>query len=264
MEVFPALVGALWLSLLAGGAGTGLGALPALALRRMSPRMEDTLLGLSAGVMLAATFFSLLLPGLEVARQRTGSQAGAVLVMGAGMLLGAAALALLHRVLPHEHFHKGREGTGGGRLARIWLLVLAIALHNIPEGLAVGVGAAADGAAPGVSGLSIALAIGAQNLPEGLVVAVALVSQGYRRGTAVLVALLTGLVEPLAALPGALALALAQGVLPWGLAGAAGAMLFVVSDEIIPETHRRGFEGQATFALMAGFIGMMALGQALA
>jgi ZIP family zinc transporter len=201
---------------------------------------------------------------LEVARQRMGSQAGAVLVMGAGMLLGATALALLHRALPHEHFYKGREGAQGRRPARIWLLVLAIALHNIPEGLAVGLGAAAEGSASGVSGLSIALAIGAQNMPEGLVVAVALASQGYGRGFSVLVALLTGLVEPLAALPGALALTLAQSMLAWGLSGAAGAMLFVVSDEIIPETHRSGFERSATFALMLGFIGMMALGQALA
>jgi ZIP family zinc transporter len=143
----------------------------------------------------------------------------------------------------------------------MWLLVLAITLHNLPEGLAVGVGFGGPDIANAVG---LMIGIGLQNMPEGLAVAVALTTIGYSRASAFGVALLTGLVEPVGGLIGVAAVSLAAALLPWGLAFAAGAMLFVISNEIIPETHRRGFEGSVTFALLGGFSLMLFLDQALA
>lgn len=240
---------------LAVGMMTAVGALPVLALRSISPRGQTALLGFGAGVMLAATFFSLLLPSLELAGERHGKAAGALLAI-AGLLLGALAVKLAHRLVPHEHFYLGREGPGGESLSRIWLFVLAITIHNFPEGLAVGV---AWGDPDRANALSVATGIGLQNMPEGLAVAAALVSEGYRRRFAFGVALLTGLVEPAGGLFGVSVVTLAQPLLPWALAFAAGAMLFVISDEIIPETHRRGFQDVGTASLMGGFVVMLFL-----
>jgi zinc transporter, ZIP family len=175
------------------------------------------------------------------------------------MLLGAVVLWAIHRYLPHEHFIKGREGMDAANLRRIWLFVFAIGLHNLPEGLAVGVGVGGDRSADGAAGLAITLGIALQNMPEGLIVAVALAGEGYSRGFAFMIAVLSGLVEPIAGLFGAFAVNIAGMMLPWGLAFAAGAMLFVISDEIVPETHRRGHATEATFGLMTGFVFMMML-----
>jgi ZIP family zinc transporter len=138
--------------------------------------------------------------------------------------------------------------------------VLAITLHNLPEGLAVGVGFGTHGVA---SGSALALGIGVQNIPEGLVVALALVAAGYSRVFAASIAFASGLVEPVGGLLGAALLSVSQFMLPWGLAFAAGAMLFVVSHEIIPESHRKGHEREATIGLLAGFVVMMMLDTAL-
>lgn len=243
----------------AAGLATGVGALPILAVRRISPRLNDILLSAAGGVMLAATVFSLILPGLAVAGQSTGSPASATLLIAAGMMLGAITLWAIHRYLPHEHFIKGREGVNSANLRRIWLFVFAIGLHNLPEGLAVGVGVGGDRSADGAAGLAITLGIALQNMPEGLIIAVALAGEGYRRGFAFTIAVLSGLVEPVAGLFGAIAVNIAATMLPWGLAFAAGAMLFVISDEIVPETHRRGHATEATFGLMTGFVAMMML-----
>jgi ZIP family zinc transporter len=213
--------------------------------------------------MLSATFFSLLLPGLELVRHRGGEEAElhAVLTMGGGVVLGAVVLWLAHALVPHEHFDKGREGSRAFQFSRNWLFVFAIALHNLPEGLSVGV---AYGAGDTFStGYAVTLGIGLQNMPEGLAVAAALIHDGTGRGRAFTIALITGLVEPLGGLFGALAVALSTTLLPWGLAFAAGAMLFVVSGEVIPETHREGAERQATFALVLGFVAMMGLARLL-
>jgi ZIP family zinc transporter len=240
---------------LAAGLATGLGALPMLFVSRLSRRVEDTLLGFAAGVMLAASFFSLIIPGIEHAQADLGSPSAGVAVVIAAILLGAAALSLIHRLAPHEHLGSGRR-QGGGRVARVWLFVVAITLHNFPEGLAVGVG---FGAGETGEGPALALAIGLQNVPEGLAVAASLASLDYRRRVAVLVALASGLVEPLGGLFGAAAVAYSAPLLPWALGFAAGAMLFVISNEIIPETHRQGHEGLATSGLMAGLAIMMFL-----
>jgi ZIP family zinc transporter len=242
-------------SLLAG-LGTGLGAVAIFLLSRPTPRTEDALLSAAAGVMLAATFFSLLLPALDRADALTTSKFVAVSIVGAGLLLGAVGLFLVHRWVPHEHFLLGKEGPHDTRLTRIWLFVIAITLHNFPEGMAVGVGFAGGDTG---NGTSLAIGIGLQNIPEGFAVAISLLSIGYARVTAFSVATLTGLVEPVGGMVGAAAVTLAEPLMPAILGIAAGAMLFVISDEIIPETHRRGYENVATFSLLGGFVAMMYL-----
>lgn len=241
---------------LAAGLATGVGALPVLFIRHLSERLKDALLGFSAGVMLSASFFSLIIPGIAHAEQLSGSKGLAALVVAAALMLGAATLALVNRYAPHEHFVLGRSGIDVKVLRRIWLFVIAITLHNFPEGLAVGVG---FGGGDIARGTTLAIGIGLQNMPEGLAVAAALLSLNYSRATAVAIALLTGLVEPVGGLLGVAAVSLFTPLLSWGLGFAAGAMIFVVSNEIIPETHRAGHENLATFGLMIGMIVMMLL-----
>lgn len=237
-------------------AATGLGAVPILFARRISDRLQASMLGFGGGVMLAAAGFSLLLPALDAGIGLTGSRAAAAAMVVAGLAAGGLVLAAMDRALPHEHFVKGAEGAPRQDIARIWLFVIAIALHNLPEGLAVGVG---YGQPDGAKADTLALAIGVQNMPEGLVVAAALLAAGYSRAAALLVALATGFVEPIGGLLGAAALALSSAVLPFALAFAGGAMLWVVSHEIIPESHRNGHERVATGGLLAGFAVMLLL-----
>lgn len=244
---------------LVAGACTGLGALPIFIRRRWGDTSQVVMLSVAAGVMLGATVFSLMVPAIDVVVERTGSQTMAALVAAAGTLLGALSIWALHGVVPHEHFSKGEEGARSVRLGKHWLFVLAITLHNFPEGLSVGV-AYGNGI---TSGNAVAAGIGLQNLPEGLAVAAALVSDGFDRMKAFAISFLTGLVEPLGGLVGALAVSTSDMLLPWGLTFAAGAMLFVISGEIIPETHRSGGERIATFSLVAGFVVMMFLDVAL-
>lgn len=240
----------------AAGLATGLGALPVLLVREVSARLENTLLGFAAGVMLSASFFSLILPGLDFAEADLGGRNAAVAVVSLAVLLGAATLFWFNRIIPHEHFILGREGGDPTTLRRIWLFVIAITLHNFPEGLAVGVG---YGSGDLASANTLALGIGLQNVPEGLAVATALVSQNYSRLQAAAIATATGLVEPIGGLFGVTAVWLFSPVLPWALGFAAGAMIFVISSEIVPETHRKGHEDFATAGLMVGVVVMMSL-----
>ncbi len=229
------------------GIATGLGALPALLTVRVSDKLLDGLLGFAAGVMLAATSFSLLLPSIE---------AGGVWVTVTGLLIGAAFVALMDRVVPHVHFISGAEGPPSATLKRITLLILAITIHNFPEGMAVGVGFGSEKMDVAVA---LAIAIGLQNMPEGLAVALPLMREGYSRWKAVLYALMSGLVEPIGGILGAALVSVAHPLLPWGLSFAAGAMLYVISEEMIPETHRKGFAKVGTTGLLAGFVVMMVL-----
>lgn len=245
-----------FLGSLVAGLGTGVGALPVFLRSGWSPAAQRLMLAVAGGMMLGATFFSLLQPALALVQGRGGTPLAAVTTVGLGLLLGAVVLYGVHALLPHEHFTKGREGRAALHLGRNALFVLAIVLHNVPEGLSVGV---AYGMGATSTGFAVTLGIAAQNLPEGLAVAAALVADGMPQGRAFLVAALTGLVEPLGGLVGAFAVSLSEALLPWGLAFAAGAMLFVVSGEVIPETHVEGGERRATFAVMGGFIAMMAL-----
>ena len=256
----PRIRGALLGGLMAALA-TALGTLPVLFSHQMSQRTYDTLLGFGAGVMLAASAFSLVIPALAAAKAQGSGPWGAGGIVGAGILLGAAALLAIDRAVPHEHFVKGLEGPEAKALKRVWLFVLAISLHNLPEGLAIGVAFA--GPDP-VGALALATGISIQDVPEGMVVALALRSVGYGRGMSAGLGVLSGLVEPVAAVFGVLVIALSASLLPWGLAIAAGAMLFVISHEIIPESHRQGHEAYATGGLMVGFVIMMLLDTALA
>lgn len=245
----------------AAGLGTWVGALAVYATRELSWRAENIMLSAAAGVMLAASFFSLLQPAVTLASEQLGGALPGVLLVITGLLAGGYGLSLLHEHIPHEHFHSGREGPSAAHVQRIWLFVIAISLHNFPEGMAVGVGFAQGDMA---TGLPLAVGIGLQNVPEGLAVAVSLVSAGYTRSQSFLAACLTGLVEPVGGLVGGSAVWLAELMLAPVLAMAAGAMIFVISDEIIPETHGSGLQKTATLALMGGFALMMVLDAALA
>jgi ZIP family zinc transporter len=241
---------------LAAGLVTAVGALPILFGGRVSQRVNDVLLGFAAGVMLAASFLSLIMPGLDSARALYGSITVVAAIGVAGVVLGAVCIAIINELVPHEHFLLGREGPRLQSLERIWLFVLAITIHNLPEGLAVGVG---FGGGDIRGGITLATGIGLQNAPEGLAVALALHSCGYSRAYSFIIAGLTGLVEPVAGLIGAYAVSLSQFLLPWGMTFAAGAMIYVISHEIIPETHRHGFQDEATIGLTAGLAIMMFL-----
>jgi ZIP family zinc transporter len=251
---YPAILIAL-VATLGTAAATGAGALPVLITRSVSLKAQNAMLGFSAGIMLAASFFSLLLPALEKASAMTGSELGGGLVASAGLALGVALMLAMDRWLPHEHGVQGHHGPPAERVSRVWLFVIAITLHNLPEGLAVGV---AFGAGDATNALPLAIGIAIQNMPEGLAVALALLTLNFSPGRAALLAFASGLVEPVGGVLGAGVVAVMQPLLPLGLAFAAGAMLFVISHEIIPETHHhKGHETTATVGLMVGFVVMM-------
>jgi ZIP family zinc transporter len=251
--VSPILLG--FLGSLAAGSMTAAGAVPVLFGRTPSRRFRDLSLGFAAGVMLAASFFSLIIPALDAAGEDF-SGAGPAAIVCAAILLGMGAVHLMNELLPHEHFRSGREGPEAAALRRIWLFIIAIAIHNFPEGLAVGVGFGAGGFE---GGLPLAIGIGLQNAPEGLAVAVALLGEGYSRGRSFAYAGLTGMVEPVGGILGAGVIVVSEPLLPWGLAFAAGAMLYVISHEIIPETHRAGHQNLATTGLAVGLVVMLFL-----
>lgn len=235
----------------AAGAATGLGGLCLLAMPRPSELLLDVLLGFTAGVMLAATAFSLLVPALEE---------GTLAEVVAGITAGGVALVALDTYVPHIHLRFTEAGHGDEAAARrTTLLLSALTIHNIPEGLAVGVAFAAGGADLGVP---IAVAIGIQNIPEGFAAAAPLVAGGGSRRRAAAVAAATGAVEPPAALLALATFGVASVLLPFGLAFAAGAMLYVVVDELVPESHARGNEREASAALLGGFVLMLALDNA--
>ncbi|MCS7114771.1 MAG: ZIP family metal transporter [Nitrososphaerota archaeon] len=232
-------------SLLAGLA-TGAGAIPIFLKRNFSDDTLDVLLGFAAGVMLAATAFSLLVPAIELS--------GPWIAVGA-LIMGTFLLHFIDRFIPHFHPVAGPEGPPS-KLSKIWLFIIAITIHNFPEGLAVGV---SFGSGEVAAGLVVATAIGLQNAPEGLAVALPLLREKYSKWRSLGYATLTGLVEPVGGLIGIALVSLAHSVLPWGLAFAAGAMLFVVVDEMVPESHKKGFGRKATFGFIGGFVIMMLL-----
>ncbi|MBW7875773.1 MAG: ZIP family metal transporter [Candidatus Cloacimonetes bacterium] len=241
---------------LIGFVSTGLGALPALFIKSIPQKLEDILLGFAAGMMLAASAFSLILPGLEASVKIVSTPALASMVVVFGMGLGVILMLGLDTFMPHHHEFSGPCGPGHQNLNPMWLFVFAIALHNLPEGMAIGVSLSQEDFSVGIP-LTSAIAI--QNVPEGLTVALTLRAIGASPKNSVLVALLTGAMEPLGALIGVslgTGLAIAY---PIGLGLAAGAMIFVVSHEVIPETHRNGHQTVATIGLMLGFALMMIL-----
>ncbi len=244
----------------AGVAATAFGALLAIGLRTVSQRTQDSLLGFAAGMMLAAASFSLILPGLAAGEEILGNSSLAAVTVVLGLGLGALLMLGLDRFTPHEHASTGPCGPDCERLNRVWLFVFAIALHNLPEGMAIGVSFANGDMSVG---LPLTTAISIQDIPEGLAVALALRAVGLSALVSALVAAASGLMEPLGALVG---MGISTGfaiAYPVSLGLAAGAMIFVVSHEVIPETHRNGHQTPATIGLMIGFGVMMFLDTAL-
>lgn len=244
------------------GLATGAGGLLIFVRKHVSKKMLDAALGVAAGVMLAATSFSLIVPAIE---KGGGGVKGAFIAL-IGILVGGVFLDFTDKMFPDSNLMLNSMETdenlrNGARLRKIWLFILAITIHNFPEGLAVGVGFG-DGDIR--NGLSLAIGIGLQNFPEGLAVALPLIREKYPRWKALLIALATGLVEPIGGLIGAGVVQIARPVLPFALAFAAGAMIFVISHEIIPETQSDHKHSKlATHALLIGFVIMMFLDNTL-
>jgi len=246
---------------------TALGASLVFATKEVNKKFLDAMLGFAGGVMIAASFFSLLAPAEEFAAEAGGLPSWVPLAVG--FLGGALFLRGLDLVLPHLHPGGRMQEAEGVKTSwhRSVLLVSAITLHNIPEGLAVGVafGAVASGLDGASLGAAIALAvgIGLQNFPEGTAVSMPLRREGVKPGKSFFYGQLSAVVEPIAGVAGVLAVTLAQPLLPYALAFAAGAMIFVVVEELIPESQRGGNGDLATMALIAGFAVMMTLDVAL-
>lgn len=241
---------------------TALGASGVFFTKRVSKKILDPMLGFAGGVMIAASYWSLLAPALEMAEQLGGPS---WLPAAVGFLLGGACLRLIDKILPHLHLYAPIEEAEG--MSTTWrrttLLILAITLHNIPEGLAVGVafGAVAAGlpAATLPAAVALAVGIGIQNFPEGMAVALPLRREGVSRLKSFWYGQLSAVVEPVAGVIGAAAVLVARPILPYALAFAAGAMIFVVVEEVVPESQRGGHADLATMGLMVGFTVMMIL-----
>ena len=246
---------------------TALGAAAVFLFKTVNKRLLNGMLGFAAGVMVAASYFSLLAPAIEMAEAEGGLPPW--VPAAAGFLLGGGFLWLVDRILPHLHLGLPMSEAEGIKTSwqRSILLVLAITLHNIPEGLAVGVafGAVANDlpAASLAGAVALALGIGLQNLPEGTAVSVPLRREGLSRLKSFWFGQLSGMVEPVAGVVGAAAVILARPILPYALAFAAGAMIYVVVEELIPESQMEKSTHIATFGAMVGFALMMTLDVAL-
>ena len=242
------------LTALGVGGATVFGALLGFAFKKISHRFSDIVLAFAAGVMLAAAVIGLVLPSLEY-----GGKFG-LLVTVAGIFCGALCLNLMDRLVPHLHRLSGvdQESHPGqsAQLSKVLLFVMAIAIHNLPEGIAAGVGFGTgnDGEA-----ITIAAGIALQNIPEGMVIIAPMLAAGMKPGRTFLIAMLTGIVEVLGTLLGYFAVSVSAAILPFALAFAGGTMLYVISDEMIPETHAHGSERGATYSLLAGFALMLAM-----
>ncbi|RIW37401.1 ZIP family metal transporter [Bacillus salacetis] len=246
---------------------TALGASLVFATKTMNQRLLDSMLGFAGGVMIAASYWSLLGPAIELSED---NPLGTWFPAAAGFLLGGIFLWGIDKVLPHLHPNSplsGAEGYHTRQRKRSTLLVLAITLHNIPEGLAVGIafGALANGGAEAslAGAVTLALGIGIQNFPEGLAVSMPLRGDGMSRRKSFFYGQFSGMVEPIAAVIGALAVAFFEPLLPYALSFAAGAMIFVVAEEVIPSSQENGHKDLASMSLMVGFVLMMILDVAL-
>ncbi len=245
---------------------TALGASLVFTTRRVHRKLLDGMLGFSGGVMVAASYWSLLAPSIAIAENRGGPPWLPPLV---GFLLGAGTLWGTDKILPHLHLFQPKAEAEGVHTTwrRSVLLVMAITLHNIPEGLAVGV--AFGGVVAGVEGagigaaIALTIGIGLQNFPEGIAVAMPLRAEGMSRRKSFFYGQASGAVEPFAAVLGAAAVIVALPILPYALAFAAGAMIYVVIEELVPESHAAGNVDLATISFMGGFCVMMTLDVAL-
>jgi len=232
------------------GGATLFGVLIGFLFRKASHRFSDIILSFAAGVMLAAAVLGLIVPSLEY-----GGKQG-IIVTVAGIFAGALCLSLADRLIPHLHRLQGDDGEKhtDSRASKVLLFVMAIAIHNLPEGIAAGVG---FGSGDTGQAMLIAGGIALQNIPEGMVIVGPMLASGISPSKTLLYASLTGVVEVAGTLIGYFAVNLASAILPFALAFAGGTMLYVISDEMIPETHAHGSERGATYALLAGFCLML-------
>ena len=238
------------LTALGVGGATVFGSLIGFIFKKLSHRFSDIVLSFAAGVMLAAAVLGLILPSLDY-----GGKYGLIITV-AGIFAGALCLNLVDKLVPHLHKMAGKEPEGhhNANFNKVFLFVLAIAIHNLPEGIAAGVG---FGSGDISQALIIAGGIALQNIPEGMVIIAPMLAAGIRPGKTLLLAMGTGLVEVIGTLIGYFAVSVSTAILPFALAFAGGTMLYVISDEMIPETHAHGSERGATYALLVGFCVML-------
>ena len=239
------------LTALGVGGATVIGAVIGFLFKKISHKFSDIVLSFAAGVMLAAAVLGLVLPSLDY-----GGKYGLIITI-AGIFVGALSLNLVDKLVPHLHKLIGAdiESHHNTNLSRVLLFVTAIAIHNLPEGIAAGVG---FGAGNNTQALLIAGGIALQNIPEGMVIIGPMLAAGVKPGKTFICAALTGVIEVIGTLIGFFAVSLASAILPFALAFAGGTMLYVISDEMIPETHAHGNERGATYALLVGFCLMLA------
>ena len=242
------------------GFATLIGALPLLFAKGASDRQQNVMIGFAAGVMLSASYLSLIVPAAGFARSSGHGAFTSAAMVALSVLIGAASLEYLRRIEPFKDMVLGTGVASPEANRRAWLLIIAMTSHNLPEGAAVGVG---FGAGEPKIALSTALGIGLQNLPEGLAVAAALVGVGTRRLKAVLIGGATGIVEPIGAFLGVAIVSQVQGFLPFGMGWAAGAMLYICAAELIPSIHGEEDAGRPMVALMIGLATMLFLDVAL-
>jgi len=238
------------LTALGVGGATVIGAVISFLFKKISHAFSDIVLSFAAGVMLSAAVLGLIIPSVEY-----GGKYGLIITV-LGVFAGAVCLNLIDKVVPHLHKLAGvdSESHQNKNLGKVLLFVTAIAIHNLPEGFAAGVG---FGSGNDTQALIIAGGIALQNIPEGMVIIGPMLAAGVRPGRAFLLASITGLVEVLGTLIGYVAVSVVSVILPFALAFAGGTMLYVISDEMIPETHAHGHERGATYALLAGFCLML-------
>ena len=239
-----------FLTALGVGGATVIGALIGFIFKKMSHRFSDIVLSFAAGVMLAAAVLGLIMPSLEY-----GGKFGLVITV-LGIFAGALCLNLIDRVVPHLHKMVGTdiEAHNNANLSKVLLFVTAIAIHNLPEGIAAGVG---FGSGDTSQALLIAGGIALQNIPEGMVIIGPMLAAGASPRKTFILAMLTGVVEVVGTFIGYFAVSVSQVILPFALAFAGGTMLYVISDEMIPETHAHGNQRGATYALLVGFCVML-------
>ena len=240
------------LTALGVGASTVFGAVIGFIFKNISHKFSDIVLSFAAGVMLAAAVLGLILPAVEY-----GGKFGIIIAI-LGIFLGAICLNLIDKLVPHLHKLAGvdeEKHKNNPKLGKILLFVMAIAIHNLPEGIAAGVGFGSGNTA---EALVIAGGIALQNIPEGMVIIAPMLAAGLSKKRTFIYAMITGLVEVVGTLIGYFAVSIASVILPYALAFASGTMLYVISDEMIPETHAHGSQRGATYALLFGFCLMLA------
>jgi len=243
------------LTALGVGGATLFGSVIGFVFKKVSHRFSDIVLAFAAGVMLAAAVLGLILPAVDYGTEDAGTAYG-LLITVAGIFAGALCLNLIDKVVPHLHKLMGTdiEEHHNANLSKILLFVTAIAIHNLPEGIAAGVG---FGAGDPSQAMLIAGGIALQNIPEGMVIIGPMLAAGVTPKKTFICAMITGLVEVAGTLLGYFAVSVASAVLPFALAFAGGTMLYVISDEMIPETHAHGSERGATYSLLVGFCLML-------